>query len=115
VHWDNRFIPDQELNDALLRTQYVVLAHEDKSMIVSGAFYHAIACGANVLIRDGEFAHYNAAIHSFVSTFDMQTLAQKIAELPYVAPESVVREAQRSYGDDVCRVSWAKLFNRRLQ
>ena len=115
VRWENRFIPDDELNDALLRTRYVVLAHEDKSMIVSGAFYHAIACGANVLIREGEFARYNAGIHSFVDTFNMQTLAQKMLELPYVAPDAVVREAQRSYGDDVCRQSWARLFNGRLR
>lgn len=111
VRWENRFIPDQELNDALLRTKYVVLAHEDKSMIVSGAFYHAIACGANVLIREGEFARYNAGIHSFVGTFDMQTLAQNMLDLSYVAPEAVVQEAQRTYGDDVCRQSWARLFS----
>lgn len=110
VRWENRYIPDQELNEALLRTKYVVLAHEDKSMIVSGAFYHAIACGANVLIRAGQFADYNAGLHSFVSTFTMETLAQDMQRLHYVAPQAVQAEAQRSYGDEVCRLSWAKIF-----
>jgi glycosyltransferase involved in cell wall biosynthesis len=110
VRWENRFIPDDELNDALLRTRYVVLAHEDKSMIVSGAFYHAIACGANILIRAGQFADYNAGIHPFVTTFHMEQLAQDIQQLRYVAPEQVVAAAQQHYGDDICLQSWARLF-----
>lgn len=111
VRWENRFIPDDELNDALCRTRCVVLAHEDKSMIVSGAFYHAIACGANILIRAGEFADYNAKVHSFVRTFEMDRLREDIANMEYVAPEDVIKEAKRNYGDEICSQSWAKIFN----
>jgi hypothetical protein len=110
VRWENRFIPDEELNAALLRTRYVVLAHEDKSMIVSGAFYHAIACGANILIRAGQFADYNAAIHPFVTRFHLETLAADIAQLRPVAPAEVAAAAWRHYGDDTCLQSWARLL-----
>jgi hypothetical protein len=65
VSWDDRFIPDEELNALLQRTQFAILPHSEDSMIVSGAFYHSITFGCNVLMADNAFARNMQARHSF--------------------------------------------------
>ncbi|ORT49385.1 hypothetical protein ST37_13315 [Vibrio sp. qd031] len=65
IIWDDRFIPDEELNALLQRTRYAILPHSEDSMIVSGAFYHAITYGCNLLMSDNAFARNMADKHPF--------------------------------------------------
>lgn len=110
VDWQDRYIPDDELNEVLSRTKYVVMSHEDQSMIVSGVFYHAIAQGANILIRDSEFARATSAMHDFVHVYEDVTLADAMVQLQHTPPQRVVAAARQAYGDEPCRSAWETLF-----
>jgi glycosyltransferase involved in cell wall biosynthesis len=109
VAWHNRFIPDDELNQLLLRTKFVVLAHDDQTIIVSGAFYHAIACGANVVVRDSDFGRFVAAHHCYAHLVDMSALNTDLEKLDYVPANNIQNDAERLYGDPVCRNAWASV------
>jgi len=111
VEWENKFISNAELDDIICRSKYVVLAHEDKSMIVSGAFYHAISCGANILIRNGEFSNKMSNKHKFVTTFQLYQLHDIISHLIYIHPNEVVYEANENYGDSKVYAFWDKILN----
>lgn len=110
VQWDNRPLADDELDTLLSRSRWVVLSHVDRSMIVSGAFFHAASFGVNVLFRDGEFARWAAARHRFVSTFDWPTLAQAIGTAHAVDPPAIVDEAQAHYGAAACADAWRRVL-----
>ena len=110
VEWQNRFIPDDELNECLRRTKFVVLAHDDKTIIVSGAFYHAIACGANVVIRQSEFGRFAANQHDYVHLVDMSVLSAAIQNLRHVPANNVLRDATAHYGDSACCAAWTEVI-----
>jgi hypothetical protein len=107
VAWHDRFIPDDELNLLLRRARFVVLAHDDQTIIVSGAFYHAIACGANVIVRDSDFGRYAAGQHSYAHLVDLANLEAGLAGLGYVPSAHIQHDATRLYGDGACRAAWA--------
>jgi glycosyltransferase involved in cell wall biosynthesis len=107
VAWHDRFIPDDELNQLLRRARFVVLAHDDQTIIVSGAFYHAIACGANVIVRDSDFGRHAAGLHSYAHLVDLADLEAGLAGLGYVASAYIQEDAARLYGDGACRAAWA--------
>src|SRR5690606_3913275 len=56
VNWQNEYVDEQELNYALAHTRYVIMPHEDDSMISSGTFYHAASYGTNFLCFPSKFA-----------------------------------------------------------
>jgi glycosyltransferase involved in cell wall biosynthesis len=107
VVWQDRFIPDEELNALLRRARFVVLAHDDQTIIVSGAFYHAIACGANVIVRDSEFGRFAAGQHGYAHLVDLADLQASLARLDYVPPARIQHDAARLYGDWACRIAWS--------
>jgi beta-1,4-mannosyltransferase len=114
VAWDNRFIEGHELNAALRRTRFVVIWHAEQSMIVSGVFYHAIGFGANVLIRDGEFARHVASKHRFVHTYAEGSLPARLDALVPVPADDVAAQAAQAYGTERCKAAWqAALENTR--
>jgi beta-1,4-mannosyltransferase len=106
VTWDNRFIEAAELNDALRRTRFVVIWHAEQSMIVSGVFYHAVGFGANVLIRDGEFARHVASKHRFVHTCVEGNLPARLDALVPVPAGEVIAQAAQAYGTERCKAAW---------
>lgn len=64
VTWKNEFLSYEELCELIGRSLYVALPHKDDSMIVSGAYYHAISGGANVTVTKGN--SYNDYLSNFV-------------------------------------------------
>ncbi|MAC46478.1 MAG: hypothetical protein CMI12_06460 [Oceanospirillum sp.] len=49
------FLDFDELNEIISKTKFVIIAHQDNSMIVSGTFYHTISYGAKLLISSSNF------------------------------------------------------------
>ena len=110
AEWQDRFIPDDELNHYLSRTKFVVLSHDDQSIIVSGAFYHAIASGANVVVRKSEFGSFAANQHHYVHLVDLSPMNTELDHLNYVPASTVKRDATIHYGDVECCTAWAKVI-----
>jgi beta-1,4-mannosyltransferase len=109
VSWINSYLSDTELNALILRSKYVVLAHNDNSMIVSGAFYHAISLGANILIREGAFADHISKLHSFVTSYSESNMQETIQGLQHIEPTRVQESATAEYGDAIVISAWAQL------
>jgi hypothetical protein len=102
VDWDDRFIPDEELNDLLQRSKFAILPHSEDSMIVSGAFYHAITYGCNLVMADNAFARHMQSRHSFCHREDdSQPLETQLkrALSAYVNHQVVIQQAFEHYSD----------------
>lgn len=76
VVWDNKFIEDDELEVYLKSSKVVVLPHNDKSMIVSGAFYHAASNGCSILMKKTPFFDYIKSWFSNAESFEYEGLEE---------------------------------------
>ncbi len=89
----------------------VIIPHADQSMIVSGAFYHAVGFGANVLIRNGDFFRDYLSRFDFVTPFDNTNLPVVISNKQYIDAEIVLKEVKSEYSNEVILDAWEKVFN----
>tara|TARA_R110001583_G_scaffold26095_1_gene94218 strand:+ start:1736 stop:2710 length:975 start_codon:yes stop_codon:yes gene_type:complete len=109
VIYENRFMEVEELNGFLSSVTFVILAHEEASMIVSGTFYHAISYGANVVLKDSE---YGRSIKSefplvhLVKNFEGEALSNLV---PF-AREKIIALAGHTYSDSVIADQWSRLL-----
>jgi len=111
VQWTKSFLDYSELSSLICRTMNVVLPHTDQSMIVSGAFYHAVGFGANVLIRNGDFFRDYLSRFDFVTPFDNTNLPVVISNKQYIDAEIVLKEVKSEYSNEVILDAWEKVFN----
>jgi hypothetical protein len=109
VIYENRFMEAEELNGLLSSVNFVILAHEEASMIVSGTFYHAISYGANVILKDSQYAktikNEFPLIH-IVKDFGDDALSS-LAPFPR---EEIIALANRTYSDKVIANQWSSLL-----
>ncbi len=111
VDWRQSFIPDAELNQLLSRTQCVIIPHREASMIVSGAAYHALSCGAQLLVRQGSFATYlQGELGDAVSVFNNENLSQVLECFEYRAAEGARQQVAASFGDELLADGWRPLL-----
>jgi beta-1,4-mannosyltransferase len=108
--WDDRRVSDRELDDLLLRSRWVVMAHTDDAMIVSGTAYHAMGLGANLLALDSEFSRHLAERHAFVTLFREGDLEGALADLEAMDPCAVREQAESYYGDAACLNAWQEVL-----
>lgn len=113
VVWRNEFVDYKELSSLIGRTQTVVLPHADNTMIVSGAFYHAISLGTNVLIRDGDFYQNYLKRFSFVTSYNNESLLGTMASTVNELPDNIAAQIETEFSDDVVFDAWEKVFNGR--
>ncbi|MBU3020867.1 hypothetical protein [Aestuariibacter sp. A3R04] len=106
VDWNNEFVQDETLEQAVSDTRFVIMAHDDNAMISSGTFYMAISMGANVLCFDSAFARMKAREFPFVKIIDAENLAEQLSTLQYEHPSSVLNQAVERYGEEAIRESW---------
>ena len=108
VIYENRFMEVDELNGLLSSAAFVILAHEEASMIVSGTFYHAISYGANVVLKDSQFAR------SVKSEFPLVHLVEDFGDaLSGLVPfprEDIITLAELTYSDSVIANQWSHLL-----
>lgn len=105
------FIQDEELNLLMQRTKYIILPHEDNSMIVSGAFYHGISYGANIIARAGKFSISMSELFDFCTIYNTGDLSTVITKLNYVRPIEVKGVAIAQFGKNICKEAWHKVLN----
>ena len=106
VEWQNAFIEQDELEQAVADTRFVIIPHEDGAMISSGTFYMALSLGANVLCFDSAFARAKAKEFDFVQILDQQHLNEQLPTLAYTSAGMVVEQAVERYGDQAIKESW---------
>jgi hypothetical protein len=109
VIYENRFMEIEELDSLLSSVNFVILGHEEASMIVSGTFYHAISYGVNVILKDTQYAkslkNEFPLIH-IVKDFRGDTLLS-VAPFPR---EEIIALANRTYSDTVIENQWLRLL-----
>lgn len=113
VVWRDEFVDYEELSSLIGRTQTVVLPHTDNSMIVSGAFYHAISLGTNILIRDGNFYQDYLKRFGFVSSFNNENLTEVIASKVNESPEDIAAQIEVEFSNVKIFDAWEEVLNGR--
>jgi beta-1,4-mannosyltransferase len=106
----NIFLPQEELNSLLYRSKFVVLPHFDNRMIVSGAAFHALECGANLIVREGVFCRYLQDRFCGVTAFCLNQLGYVIDTIKYIDPECVIAEVEAECNDLKLAELWSKIF-----
>lgn len=108
VIWMNQFLSIDELEDNILKAKFVIIPHMDDSMIVSGAFFHAISFGANVWLANNKFSKNLANKHEFVKVFNS---SEEINSEQKINDYDVLSDAMLSYGDEVLYKSWHEILS----
>lgn len=109
VTWEDRFLSYDELCSLIGRSKYVLIPHADNSMIVSGAFYHAVSGGANVLITNNAFYRDYVAVFPYVGNID--SVKDSRFGQRYVSPKIVAQEASKNWGVDVVSSEWERILH----
>jgi len=111
VRWEKSFLDYSELSSLICRSMNVIIPHADQSMIVSGAFYHAVGLGANVVIRNGEFFQDYLKRFEFVTPFDNTNLAAVISSQQYIDADKVLKTVKSEFSNECILDAWEKVFN----
>lgn len=110
VDWLDRFIQDDELHQLLSRTKTVVLPHAPGTMIVSGAFYHAISYGCQVMMMPSDFYQYLNRYFPYVYAIDEQ-LADTMVKISSMDNKTqVLAKAIHCFGENEISHDWEKLL-----
>lgn len=115
VHWVNEFVDYEELSKSIARSNFAVIPHLDKSMIVSGAFFHAASLGANILVREGELYTEYLKQFSFVTPFKDENLPLVLQGCAQQAKsrEAILTEVDKSLSDQLVAKAWSELLHDR--
>ncbi|WP_338456133.1 hypothetical protein [uncultured Alteromonas sp.] len=109
--WINGFVTDSELKSLLECSDFVILPHEDESMISSGTFYHAISYGCNILTKRSQFSLAKSELHSFVNVVDFSKLTPLYLQDIYIDRSRVVVGALANYSRTNLQSCWAKIID----
>lgn len=111
VHWENGFVPKKDLDTTISLSQFVIIPHVDNSMVVTGALFHAMSLGANLLIKDGEFGRWAEEEYPFIHIYDDNSLELKLKMLSSVPKSEVIEFAKKNNGFDKQLYNWRKVFS----
>ena len=109
VEWNDAFIEHDELNTLIGRSNCVILPHLNNSMIVSGAFFHAISLGAKVIVRDGEFYKEMSKELPFCRSFNITNIGADLREIqlaPYPSENCLTK-----YTDESISSQWKEILS----
>ena len=110
ISWKNEFIDESELNGAILNSKFVIIPNEENSMITSGAFYHAISFGANIIALKSQFAETKAKQHTFITVVTPEKIGQDLFSLNYITEKDVLLEVLGLYGESKISQSWLNIL-----
>lgn len=112
VTFENKFLSDEEVEIYLNRAKVVVLPHLDKTMIVSGMFYHAISNGCSILMRKGPFYDYVSGWLPYVYSFQTDDLATKLElALNNFDSEKTISIANEKCSNETLKCNWSIVLN----
>lgn len=106
VTWQNAFIEQDDLEQAVSRSRYVLIPHEDGAMVSSGSFYMALSFGANVVCFESAFGRAKAAEFASVQVVAAEQLASRLPRLSYTSPGLVLEQALVHNGEQAVRQAW---------
>ncbi|MCW8109504.1 hypothetical protein OPS25_13420 [Alteromonas ponticola] len=106
VTWRNEFISDEELENTVVSSRFVILPHDDNAMISSGTFYYALGLGANIICFDSAFAREKARAFPFVKIIQREKLAAQLDAIDYVNASDVLTSAYHHYNEKAVADSW---------
>ncbi|MBO1273686.1 hypothetical protein J3L11_18835, partial [Shewanella sp. 4t3-1-2LB] len=112
VTWENAFVEKKVLNDIILQSDYVIIPHIDDSMIVTGAAYHAISLGCNVILNESNFAKWFKSEYPFASNYDRTSLMQTLSKCVKTNRKDILDFVANKNGDIVLMSSWEYFFNK---
>lgn len=110
VTWTNGFVASDELDTAIQHADFVIIPHVDKSMIVTGAAFHAMSLGANILVNQSDFSDWAAKVYPFSFQYNTELLTKNIMELQPLDKTTVIRFSNEINGDDAVAHAWARVF-----
>ncbi|MCW8090400.1 hypothetical protein [Alteromonas sp. ASW11-130] len=111
VTWENAFLSDEELENTVACSRFVILPHDDNAMISSGTFYYALGLGANIICFDSAFARGKAREFPFVKIVDRQQLASQLDAVTYVGSNEVLSRAYHLYNEKAVAESWRPVLS----
>ncbi len=111
ITWRNEFLARDELNDLIANADYVVIPHIDNSMIVSGAIFHAMSLGTNLLIKDSSFAQWCVSKYPFIKTYDSDNIVDVISELDKTNHKELRSYVNNTNSPEVIKKEWSEVFN----
>jgi glycosyltransferase involved in cell wall biosynthesis len=109
-NWINEFVSYDELSSLIGRSKFVILPHQDNSMLVSGAFYHAASLGTNILTRDSDFYKSYLTNFSFVHLLDYQNIDKSIDRANHIPCDRVLREVHIKLSSEKLDFAWKELL-----
>ena len=105
------FLDIDELNEIISKTKFVILPHQENSMIVSGTFYHAISMGAKALVLRTDFYYqYLAKFESLCIPFSFVTIVEDIKSAVNDCSSKKPQEEIREFSDEKIARRWFDLF-----
>ncbi|MBT3136280.1 hypothetical protein KL866_14470 [Alteromonas sp. ALT199] len=107
----NIFLTKEDLEALLLEYSYILMPHQDKTIISSGTFYHAISFGCKIITLPSSFSKHKAAQHKFVLVNEDFTNLGTEIELNKISRSEVIRDAVEKYGRVECMKVWEKKFD----
>lgn len=111
ISWTNDFLDSKELEENIINSDYVIIPHVDKSMIVSGAFYHALSLGANVIIKESEFALWCKKEYPFIKIYNDDNLQSVLLDAEKTNHAYIRNFVEEKNSDKKISNEWAKVFN----
>lgn len=111
VSWENSYIEASELDSAILNSDYVVIPHVDNSMIVTGAIFHAMSLGANVLVNKSDFSAWATNEYPFVHEYNNDELQAILCSLNVPNKKDVLNIANQKNSDKKISDAWNAVFN----
>lgn len=111
VDYQNEFLSNTEYQSLLMRTRFLVLPHQAKSMFSSSMFYDGLTMGCNVLISNSEFGLHKQNEFDSVTSLD-SFLASDGEQLPAFKEYSFTQLPQFSeYCEQALTHRWGALFS----
>jgi hypothetical protein len=110
VVWSNKFVSKKRLDEAIYKADCIVIPHVDKSMIVTGAAFHAMSLGANLLINESEFSDWMTEIYPFSSSYNVSNLKESLYNVKLLEKSDVIAHAKVINGDDKVIKAWGSVF-----
>lgn len=111
ITWRNEFLERDELDIVIAKADYVVIPHVDNSMIVSGAIFHSMSLGTNLLIKDSEFARWCVSVYPFVKIYGSDDIKSVANDLPKTNHNDLFMYVSKKNSLEVIKKEWNEVFN----
>ncbi|HHA1351131.1 TPA: hypothetical protein ACOEER_002200 [Enterobacter ludwigii] len=111
ITWRNEFLARDELDYLIAKADYIVIPHIDNSMIVSGAIFHAMSLGTNLLIKDSNFAQWCVSKYPFIKIYNPDNVVDVINELDKTNHKEILSYVNKTNSPEVIKKEWGEVFN----